>query len=564
MKRQLAPGESSWLAVLVLVLSGAFFTWPLILNPLELFGHAQGEASNHLWMYWRAGESGAVSNFPSGVPIPLMDPVNLPVYRAFSWVNPALGYNAVWCFNLALAYGGAVFLARVLGVSRRASWVAGVACAFSPFLSGLGSFGITESWGIGWLGFHCGFLLRYGRERRDSDLAGAALSLAAFLWTGWYSAVFALVAESCVALTLLRRRQLSLGVFFQGLVACLLVLPGLVRFWGERAFWSGRWEGTPVPLEGQWEAWRELPRSGADLLNFALPSVSSVEVSKSVYLGLVVLILAVAAGRRARVLILWSLPFLILALGPYLMVGGHQVWMGSSLPMPAQGLRAVFPPLEGLTHWWRALGPAVLFLVVAASMGAERVSKKWSVAWFVLPGLILLDSVVLSQTPWPRTLVSIQPPAVYEALEKEGALLQLPLHNQRREFTEDVPRIYNRWQPVHGLPVVENYEGPDHLLGRNKLLQSLQDLCVVGTEPSMLINEAVMWAKELRKQGVAQVVVHGVTDRRPLDAWQCGGAGDSVDRRREFSARVVDQLVELGATKVHEASGDTLLSLDGL
>ena len=77
-------------------------------------------------------------------------------------------------------------------------------------------------------------------------------------------------------------------------------------------------------------------------------------------------------------------------------------------------------------------------------------------------------------------------------------------------------------------------------------------------------TEAVMWAKELRKQGVAQVMVHGLTDQRIPDAWQCGRAGDSLDRRQEFSARVVDQLVELGATKLHEASGDTLLSLDGL
>ena len=189
-----------------------------------------------------SGEAGAVSNYPVGVPIPLMDPVNLPVYRAFSWVHPALGYNAVWCFNLVLAYSGAAFLARVMGVSSSASVVAGVACAFSPFLSGLGSFGITESWGIGWLGLHCAFLLRYGEDRRDADLVFAALSLAAFLWTGWYSAVFALVAECCVGLTLMRRRQLGLGVLVQGGIASLLVLPGLLRFWSERSFWSGRWE----------------------------------------------------------------------------------------------------------------------------------------------------------------------------------------------------------------------------------------------------------------------------------------------------------------------------------
>ena len=57
MNRQLAQGESKWLGVVVLVLGGILFTWPLLLNPTELYGHAQGEASNHLWMFWRAGEA---------------------------------------------------------------------------------------------------------------------------------------------------------------------------------------------------------------------------------------------------------------------------------------------------------------------------------------------------------------------------------------------------------------------------------------------------------------------------------------------------------------------------
>ncbi|MEC7242757.1 MAG: hypothetical protein VXW32_16105 [Myxococcota bacterium] len=561
MNRQMAQGESRWVGALVLLLGGVVFTWPLLLHPTELYGHAQGEASNHLWMFWRAGEAGVVANYPMGLPIPLMDPINLPIYRALAWVHPALGYNAVWCFNLALAFTGAVFLARVMGVAHRASLVAGVACAFSPFLSGLGSFGITESWGIGWLGFHCGFLIRYGQERRRVDLLAAGLTLAAFLWTGWYSAVFAVVTECCLAVTLLRRRQLNFGFVLQGGLASLLVLPRLVSFWGDRGFWSGRWDGAPAPLDGQWEAWRELPRSGADLLNFTLPSLSSVEVSKAVYLGLIVLILAAWAGRRGRLLVLWSLPFVLLSLGPYLMVGGHQSWLGSSLPLPAQGLRGIFPPLEGVTHWWRALAPAVLFLAVAAAMGAERVGRERPRAWILLSGLVLFDSIGLSQTPWPRDLISVRPPPVYEKLEEEGALLQLPVHNERREFSEDVPRIYNRWQPVHGQPVVENYEGRDHLLDRNPLLQGLQALCVRGQGLSMALNESVMWAKELRKQGVTQVVVHGVAQRDSLDAWQCGQPGDSRAQRQNRADRVVDHLLELGATKLHEASGDVLLSL---
>ena len=140
----------------------------------------------------------------------------------------------------------------------------------------------------------------------------------------------------------------------------------------------------------------------------------------------------------------------------------------------------------------------------------------------------------------------------------------MPLHNERREFTEDEPRVYNRWQPLHEQPVVENYEGPDHLLRRNKFLLALQELCVSGQPSAMPLNEAVMWAKELRKQGVTQVVVHGVDPGRRADAWQCGRPTDSFAERQSLAAKVVRYLVDVGATKVHHASGDALLSLEPL
>ena len=535
------------------------FTWPLVLQPTDLYGHVQGEASNHLWMFWRAGVSGPVANYPVGLPIPLMDPVNLPVYRSLAWVHPALGYNAVWCFNLGAAFWGALFLSRALGVSRMASVSAGVACAFSPFLSGLGSFGITESWGVGWLGFHLAFVLRYSESGRKRDLCGAAVFLGAFLYTGWYSAVFAVIAEIGVAVFLWRRGRLGAGFLVQGFAAAVLVLPRLVSFWKERQFWADRWVGVPTPLEGQWEPWRELPRSGADALNLVLPSVGAVPVSKSVYLGLIVLGLAIYAGKKARVLWVWAVPFLVLSLGTHLMIGGHQNFGGVSVSLPADWIRSLVPPLEGLTHWYRALGPAILFLAVAAAMGVERLSSRYPKAVVVLPVLIFLEGLILSQTPWPRALVSIEPPSVYESLSRDGALLQLPLHNNRREFTSDEPRVYNRWQPMHGLSVVENYEGSDALLDRNPWVEELQGLCVQGRPMLLSLAEQQMWSKELRKQGVQQVVVHGVAGRELPDAWQCGEPHEGSATRQKQADRVVDALEAVGAQVILHSGGDTAL-----
>jgi hypothetical protein len=538
---------------------------------MEIMGHAQGEASNHLWMFWRAGAEGPVANFPEGLSLSLMDPINLPVYRALAWVHPALGFNAVFVFNLLLAFAGAFSLARALGVRPPAAFSAGVACAFSPFLSGLGSFGITEAWPIGWLGLHCAFLIRFSESGQKKQLLWSSLSLAAFLLSGWYHAVFAVIAETMLLLYLARRGTGLAPLVLQAGLAGLLVLPRFLSFLSQREFWAERWHGVPLVLDSHWAAWRELPRSGSDALNLVLPAVHNVPVSKSVYLGLGVLFLALAAGRKARVLWLWSAPFLLLSLGTALSVAGHQQFGGLSLSLPAAWLTDLFSPLEGLTHWYRALGPATLFLAVAAGMGVERLAEKRS-GWLIwAPGLLLLDSLVFSQTPWPRDQVSIAPPAIFEGIEGPGALLQIPLHNGRREHTQDEPRVYNRWQPMHGLAVAENYEGRDSLLEKNLLVREFQALCVPpsdqaagqGSVRSLTETERDMWLKEIKKQGYVHLVVHGVGDRSPMDAWQCGRPGDSRAQRLDSLERLVEVLETMLGAPVLMADGDLHFSFEG-
>ena len=549
--------KEKWLIGLLVAL--LLFTWPLVLHPIDLMGHVQGEASNHLWMFWRAGIEGPVSNFPEGLGIPLMDPVNLPVYRFFSWIHPALGFNAVWVFNLLLAFVGASFLARTLGVSRGASFSAGVACAFSPLLSGLGSFGITEAWPIGWLGLHFAFMIRFSETGRKRSLVFSSLTLAAFLFSGWYSAFFAAVAEPLLLLFLWRRGSSVFPLLLQAGVAGLLVLPRFLAFLSQRDLWSDRWRSVPVAAETQWEAWRELPRSGADALNLVLPSFGTVPVSKSVYLGLVLLFLVYAAGRKARWLWIWSTPFILLGLGTALSIGGHQSLGGFSLSLPAAWLQSLFPPLEGLTHWYRALAPATLFLAVAAAMGVDQLSKKRPVWLFAAPALLLVDSLVFSQTPWPRSQVSVESPAIYEGISGGGALLQIPLHNGRREFTEDEPRVYNRWQPAHGFAVAENYEGDDSILEKNRLVRELQDLCVPrsqGAAVVLSVEERKMWLRELKKQGFGHLVVHGVGSRPYMDAWQCGAPGASREERSAVVRRIEVLLEPIVGQPVLSVGGD--------
>ncbi len=443
------------------------FTWPLVLHPLELLTDPLGEGVNHYWMLWRAFQEGPVGNWPEGLPIPLMDPINAPLAVPLIWVDPVLGFNQMVVLNLILAGLGSGVLARECGAGPDGVFVAAIAGGCSPFLGGLLSFGVTEALPVGWIGLHVAALLRWERGGRWPWLVAAAASLWAFVLAGWYHAVFGCVVE-LVLLLRLRRRG---GLLAQATAVAALVLPWFLYFLERREFWSSRFQsprGAPADLQ---QEWRELPTWGTDLLNLVLPSLDSVPVSKCAYVGVVALILAGMARGRARLMWWLALPLWLLALGHWLSVGGHTELLGRHWSLPAAWLVRLFEPLTGLSHWVRAAGPATVFLAVAAGLGAERLGR-----WAPLAALALLaDSLLFSQNPWPRALTDATPPAaLVEAVT--GPYVQLPFDNGRRDFSADPVRRYNLWQPRIGFPEGENYEGPDALLA-NRVLSEAQEAC---------------------------------------------------------------------------------------
>ena len=101
----------------------ALVTFPWVLSPGDVLGHPRGEADNHLWMLWRAlrrviGDERALENLPDGLPIPLMDPIHLPV-ALIGWpLGLPFAYNLTLVVDLLLAFVGAWALARQLGAGR--------------------------------------------------------------------------------------------------------------------------------------------------------------------------------------------------------------------------------------------------------------------------------------------------------------------------------------------------------------------------------------------------------------------------------------------------------------
>jgi len=468
----------AWAAVATMLLSlPETAAWDAII------GNSLGETGNHLWMFWRASErmvgvTGALGNAPAGVPVPLMDPINLPFYLMGAWLSPGVGWRLMVWGNLLLSMAGGYALARQL-TSAAGARVAMVACASAPFLGGVLDFGITESWPLGWMSLHVALLVHHARSGNRWSAVGAGLTLGAVALSGWYHAFYGLVIEALVVVPLLMWKR-RLGLVWQGGIGLLMVLPALWAFLPVHGQWEPRWR-TPSPgPPGPRPDWGELPVFGVDLLTLVMPHPDVVSPSKATYLGLVVLLLALlAVVRRPLVglpLVGLAVPFLVLSLGYWPSIGG-KAW---GFPGPAKSLVDSFPALTGMSHWFRAVGPATVFLGVAAGVGAGVVCRRlvWS---HIIVVLVLLDAIVASPTAWPRAAFVLEVPASIEMLAGEGGLVQLPFDNGRREFSEAAPRQYNLWQVGHGRPVSENYEGMDALLATSHLVAPIDAACLLST-----------------------------------------------------------------------------------
>ncbi len=480
-----------WTNLVVAPLVVVLLTWPMPLRPDWLLAHPLGEGTNHHWMLWRALQDLPVANWPVGVEIPLMDPINLP-FALGGLLHPALAYNGVVLAGLLLAYAGAWFFARELEAGPWGSMIAGIAAASAPALGAAADFGISEALPVVWLGFHAACLLalaRPGSLRRATLLAlGAGLCLAAFVLAGWYHALFGLLLElGLVGWALVRARRLGtlrfptpalplLGLIgAQGLLALGLILPRFLAFLQIRDLWAYRWvKHSPFPPEFR-PAWRSLPAFGTDLLNLFLPSVGSLQVSKCVYIGLVALALALYARKKAPLVL--AAPLYLLSLGHWLSIGGQTRHFGRIITMPGAWLVDWFPALVGLSHWQRAAVPASFLVAVGVGLGASRLIERLPRAALLVPVLLLVDALALSQTPWPRPMTPTRPPEIYASMRGGGALIELPFDNHRKAFTNEQPRRSNLWQPFHGKPVAENHEGDDELIRTNRWVRTIDENC---------------------------------------------------------------------------------------
>lgn len=504
-------GITPRIAAALALIGVVIFTWPALPRiTTHLLGHPFGEVDNHLWMATFGGRADApVRNFPTGFDLPLMDPVHLPFWVVGGLAGPVLAYNAVILLDLLVAALGGWVLSRELGATRGGALVGMTATAFSPFLAGMIEFGITEAWPVGFFALHAALLLRFGRTGHAIHALGAGAALGGFLLSGWYHAAFALVAEVGLAAWALARgprlRTLA-GVVAQGALASAPLLPLWLETRARADIWAPRLSGLTRAV--RYTDWAQNPRFGTDLLNLVTPHVDALDVSRTVYLGLGVLALALLGARRRDGLAALgvAVPLLVLALGHWLRVGGEPV--GGLGPLPAGWLAEKLPVVQGISHWYRAAGPATVLLGAAAGLGASILvgERRWPA--ILLAAAVFADAVGLAPVPWPRVHYAPDPPRAISSLPKPGALLQLPFDEGRGLTGIASRRVYDQWQVFHRRSITEHYEGRDELVYTSTVVATWQRACA-GVGP--LVPVARSPEDELARLfalGIAYVVVH--------------------------------------------------------
>ncbi|HUS17636.1 MAG TPA: hypothetical protein VM536_21785, partial [Chloroflexia bacterium] len=449
-RRRIAPrpGLLVGLAYLVLVLG---FTWPLPLHLADRVILARGnDVWQHLWNFsWvrtallAAPHSPYFTHgifYPDGVPL---------VYHALNLFSAVLSlplqllwglvpaFNLLMIGNLLAAALAANWLARVLGLDRGPSFLAGLLFGFSSPLAVALTEGQGELVSVFWMPLYIGLLLRGAGWRAVglppagyAYLVGAGLALAGSLLAVPYWFVSLLVWTGVYALTelwavrqggragagpVLGRLALTAAVTVVVLGPLLLLMvrdqarsdtgPGITQSaTTEAVTFNGSQD--PVawlrPLPGRGDP-GELGNNGHKLgLGWLMP-------------GLALLALLGSRGVRRRALGLWAgaaATLAVLTLGPSLVFNGQD----TGIPLP-YALILRLPGAAAMRLPLRFNTLLMLCLAVLAAYGLALLSRPTGAAWRRSVVAVVAVALVVGELfGAPRPLVSAAVPVFFQQL----------------------------------------------------------------------------------------------------------------------------------------------------
>lgn len=517
---------------------------PVLPAPASLaLGEGRADVWNHVWGYAFVYEqlmSGSLPThttllgWPEGGSLWFIDTfgalVTLPVQALF---GPVAAYNAACALQLWLCGFGAWLLALKVTDSRAGAVFAAVAFATTPHLLAQAHNGISESLAAGWLP-----LAIWALWGRRWVLGGVLLGICA--WANAYYAVFG----GLTALVLAAQRR-SWRPLAAGAVAVLVAAPALGLLLSTMAA-----EDALVSRDAGFVRSTLLLHNMTDVVSLFRPGRHyspdllanfGEHLLVVVYVGWGLLLASAVALRRRRSW-LWAglaLGFGLLTLGPYLYIGGDYVVVDQGwVPLPFLAL-ADLPGFASLSHAYRFIVAASLFLTVCAAMAiaGSRHPWRWALGLCVLR---LVEVLGMSPAVWPLPVATVDIPEIYGELE--GAILDLPIGVPVLERS-----VYSLYQLRHGQP--SPYGLNDHvppLLWANRFTRYLieAEWSSVNTLPARRPwLDVELGRRALVADGLRWVVLH----------------------ERFYSAERyarVSQLMDELATPVHDDEGVRVYRLD--
>ncbi len=419
-------------------------------------------------------------------------------------------YNAVVFFHFALAGFGVYLLARYtlarLGFTDRratvAAFIGGGIFTFSPFhMAHL--LGHMQVLSLSWNAFYVLWVLRTLNDWRirlatdphaairRRDLALSGLFLAFVTMIDWYQTLYMVLFTAVILLWMVWRlwrdfphnrvallRKPVMALAGMGLAVGVVFSPLIVPMAREAA-----------TADYMRPSFAENIALSADVMAFITPSelhplwgnaiapfyrkFSASTSEQLIFVGIIPLLLTFAAAfrhRRRKLAQFWALltlVFFVLALGPYLHIGGKTIALGGiPLPMPYLALYKTVPFI-GIS---RSLSRYALMVMMGVSVFSALALARRSLRWQVV--LAMLITFEFAAIPYPMSPVDT--PAFFKTIAAEPeryTIAYLPMNWDR-----PAPLLY---QTTHGKDLLTGYisrQNPDDLSWRTPVLQEWRTL----------------------------------------------------------------------------------------
>jgi hypothetical protein len=431
-----------------------------------------------------------------------------------------VSYNFVVLFSFAVGGYGAYLLAlHILRTNNgegahAAAFLAGVVFSFSPFHFAhlLGHLQVIS---LEWLPFYALCLVRSLSSERLHLLPNIVLPVVFMVLTAlcdWYFVLYLLlftVLYLAYVATVDKRVRLPLvktGLILALTVAVLspLLGPMLVEAWRDPAHLLSPFE-TTVRLSADLMAFftpNELHPVWGEAASHLASGLTSSTSERMVFLGYIPLALAgYAVWTRRRESAFWLIGcvvFLVLALGPYLHVGGRQL----PVPLPYLGLYRFLPFFSIARSVSRFAVMVMLTLGCLAALGLHRVLSSLFERRAGVAASLTIALVCFEFLPVPYPLAKVEIPSFYAALAEdtsEYAILELPMNWDRP--------AHLLYQTAHRKPIIAGYvtrPNPWSIVERVPVLQHFRFLGadIIAQDPKEIASEVFDYL------GVRYVIVH--------------------------------------------------------